>query len=441
MSAHREAWRLAWPLILSNVTVPLLGLTDTAVLGHLDSPHHLSAVAAGSAAFNLIHFAFVFLRMGTTGLVAQAWGRGDGQGVRDLLGRGLLLAGGLALGLLVLGPLLVLAASALFGASPDVDAGLRTYLGIRLLGVPAGFLGLVVLGWLLGLQDARGPMLLMIVVNGINIALDLLLVLGFGLATAGVALATVAAEYAGLALALVLVRRALRGVDGRFTPLPALVRAGGFGRMIRVNRDIFVRSLALQAGFITFAAIGARLGEGVLAANAILLNLQTLAAFVLDGFAHAAEAMVGRQVGRADRAGVRAAIAANAGLALGLALALALAFLLFGELVVRGMTTIETVRAQAFPYLPYVVALPVISVWAFLFDGVFIGATRTEVMRDGMILAFLVFAAAAVALVPTLGNHGLWIAFLIFMAWRGAWLAVAYLRIEAGPTGFAGARP
>ena len=179
----------------------------------------------------------------------------------------------------------------------------------------------------------------------------------------------------------------------------------------------------------------------MLAANAILLNLQTLAAFVLDGFAHAAEAMVGRQVGRADRAGVRAAVAANAGLALGLALALALAFLLFGGLVVRGMTTIETVRTLAFQYLPYVVALPVISVWAFLFDGVFIGATRTEVMRDGMILAFLVFAVAAAALVPALGNHGLWIAFLIFMAWRGAWLGVAYLRLEAGPAGFAGARP
>ncbi|MDX1541351.1 MAG: MATE family efflux transporter, partial [Geminicoccaceae bacterium] len=383
---------MAWPLILSNATVPLLGLTDTTVVGHLPAPHHLSAVAAGSTAFNVVHFAFVFLRMGTTGLVAQAFGTGDGQAVRDLLARGIALALMLGLLLLLAGPLLILVASLLFGTSPELDSELRTYLQIRFFGIPASFTSLVVLGWLLGLQDARSPMVMMVLTNGLNIALDVLFVVGFGMAASGVALATVLAEHAGLAIGILLVRRRLRRIEGAPTPIRRLLRQGGFGRMIRVNRDIFIRSLALQAGFLSFAAIGARLGDVTLAANAILLNLQTLAAFGLDGFAHAAEAMVGRQVGARDRAGIRAAVRANAELALVLALALALGFALAGELLIHAMTTIETVRAGAGRHLPWMIASPLVSIWAFLFDGVFIGATRTAVMRDGMILAFVVFA-------------------------------------------------
>lgn len=440
MSAHRETWRLAWPLILSNITVPLLGVTDTTVVGHLPEPHHLAAVAGGSAAFNVVYFAFIFLRMGTTGLVAQAFGARDHDEVRDLLTRGMVLAVGLAVATIAVGPLLIPLISLLFAAGEEVDAALRTYLRIRLLGLPAGFANLVVLGWLLGLQNARGPLLLMVAINGVNIVLDVVLVIGFGFGASGVAIATVIAEYGGLALAAHLVRREVRRRPGSATPLRDLLRAGGFARMLRVNRDIFIRSLALQAGFVSFAVIGARQGEVILAANAILLNLQTIAAFGLDGFAHAAEAMVGRAVGARDRRAFRAAIAASAQFALVLAAALSLAFLLGGTTLIHAMTTIAPVRATADLFLPYMVVSPVISIWAFLFDGVFIGATRTAVMRDGMILSYLVFALAALALVPPFGNHGLWLAFLLFMSARGLWLGGAYLWIEARSGGFVGAR-
>lgn len=410
------------------------------MVGHLPEPHHLAAVAAGSAAFNVIHFAFVFLRMGTTGLVAQAFGRRDDGGIRDVLLLGGILALGVAVLVIALGPALVPAASRLFATGDQADPALRTYLWVRLLGLPASLLTLVVLGWLLGLQNARGPMLLMIVTNTVNVVLDVVLVVGAGMGAAGVAAATVVAEHAGLALAVLLVRRELRHRGGAFAPLGVLLRSGGFGRMLRVNRDIFVRSAALQVGFLSFAVIGARQGEITLAANAVLLNLQTLAAFGLDGFAHAAEAAVGRAVGARDREGFRRAVRAAGEFAIGLSLALSALFLLGGTGIVAAMTTIPEVRETAGRFLLYMVVSPPLSVWAFLFDGIFIGATRTAVMRDGMIVACLVFLASALLLVPPLGNHGLWLAFLLFMGARGLWLGVAYLWIEGRADGFVGAR-
>ena len=439
-SARQEAWRLAWPLILSNLTVPLLGIADTAVVGHLDEPHHLAAVAAGATTFNVLYFACVSLRMATTGLAAQALGRGEGDEVRVLLARGLVLAAGLALILLLCAGPIVAAAVVVFDPSAPVAESLESYLQVRLLGAPAGLANMVLLGWLLGLQNARGPMILMIATNALNIGLDVLFVTVLGLAAGGVAAATAIAEYSGLVLGIVLVRRELRRLPGALGPLARITRLAGFRRLLAVNRDIFLRSLALQAGFLSFAVISSRLGEVTLAANAILLSLQSFASFGLDGFAHATEAMVGRHVGARNRAAFKAAIRANFEFALVLAVVLSLGFGLAGSAVIRGMTTIEDVRALALDYLPYMVISPLISVWAFLFDGVFIGATRTGTMRDGMILACLVFVLGAALLVPAFGNHGLWVTFLTFMSFRGVWLGGAYLLIEAGPHGFVGAR-
>jgi MATE family multidrug resistance protein len=423
MSAYREAWRLAWPLILSNLSIPLLGVVDTAVVGHLPSPHYLGAVAIGAVTLNVVYFVFGFLRMGTTGLTAQAFGRGDQAECFGWLARGILLAVLIAavLGLLA-GPLIA-AAIRLFEPGARVEGELETYLAIRLLGAPAALVTLVLLGWLLGLQNARGPMLLLISTNGLNMALDLLFVLGFGWAVAGVAWATVAAEYGGLALGLWLVRRSLAAWSWQ-----AIWRPEAFRRLLVVNRDMFLRSLCLEAAFVTFSALGARQGEVVLAANAVLLNLHLLATYGIDGFAHAAEAMVGRRVGAGDALGLRAAFRANMALALGLSLVLALAFVAFGPAGIRGMTGIEEVRATALAYLPYLIASPLISVWAFLFDGVFIGATRTAEMRNGMAASLLAFWLAAWLLMPLWGNHGLWLAFLLLMSARGLWLGVIYAR-------------
>ena len=423
MSAYREAWRLAWPLILSNLSIPLLGVVDTAVVGHLPSPHYLGAVAIGSLVLSVVYFLFGFLRMGTTGLTAQALGRADHAECFGWLARGVVLALLIATLLVSMtGPVIALTAM-LFEPGARVEAEIETYLAIRLLGAPAALVTLVLLGWLLGLQNARGPMILLIATNGINIALDLLFVLGFGWAVAGVAWATVCAEYTGLLIGLWLVRRSLP-----IWPWRAVWRPESFRRLLVVNRDMFLRSLFLEAAFLAFSALGARQGEIILAANAVLFNLHLLATYGIDGFSHAAEAMVGRRVGAGDAPGFSAAFRANMAWALGLALLLALAVVLFGPAAIRGMTGIEEVREAAYAYLPYLIAAPLVSVWAFLLDGVFIGATRTAEMRNGMALSLVAFGLAAWLLMPPLGNHGLWLAFLVLMSARGLWLGAIYAR-------------
>jgi MATE family multidrug resistance protein len=429
VGAYREAWRLAWPLILSNLTVPLLGIVDTAVVGHLPQPHYLGAVAIGAVVLNVLYFVFGFLRMGTTGLAAQAFGRADAEELRAGLLRPLLLAALIAALLLACGPLVVRAATVLFEPSARIGEELESYLRIRLLGAPAALFNMVLLGWLLGLQNARGPMALLIVTNALNMALALLFVLGFGWEVPGVATATVCAEYGGTALGLWLARRELRGLSGIWR-WPAILQGAAFRRLLAVNRDIMLRSLSLEAAFLGFTALSSRQGEIVLAANAVLLNFLTFAAFGLDGFAHAAEAMVGRHVGRGDISGFRAATRANLGLALALAIVLALAFAAGGGFGVELMTGLVEVRAAAMTYLPYVVALPLVAVFAFLFDGIFIGATRTAEMRNGMVLALGVFLGSVALLMPPLGNHGLWLAMLLFMAARGIWLGACYLHID-----------
>jgi MATE family multidrug resistance protein len=376
--------------------------------------------------------------MGTTGLTAQAFGRDDGPELRAGLGRALLLALAIAAVLLALSPGIVWSALALFEPGPRVAAELETYLRVRLLGAPAGLANLALLGWLLGMQDARGPMALLIATNGANIALDLWFVLGLGWGVAGVAAATVCAEYGGILLGLWLVWRRLRLVPGDWSWHTIRARAA-FARLLAVNRDIMLRSLSLETAFLTFTALSSRQGEVILAANAVLLNFLTFAAFGLDGFAHAAEAMVGRTIGAGSRAGFRAATGANLWCALAFAVLLTLAFLLGGRAAIALMTGLSEVRAAAAVYLPYVVALPLVAVWAFLFDGIFIGATRTPEMRNGMALALAVFLLAAWTLMGPLGNHGLWLAMLALMAARGLWLGLVYRRIERGAGFVAGA--
>jgi MATE family multidrug resistance protein len=265
-------------------------------------------------------------------------------------------------------------------------------------------------------------MALLLVTNGLNMALDLLFVLGFGWAVAGVAWATVCAEYGGLVVGLWLARAALRAWSWR-----AVWRPAAFRRLLVINRDMVLRSLSLESAFLTFSALSSRQGEVVLAANAVLLNLHLLSTYALDGFAHAAEAMIGRRVGAGDAPGLCLAFRANMTLALGLACLLALAFLALGGLGIRAMTGIPAVRNMALTYLPYLIVVPLISVWAFLFDGLFIGATRTAEMRIGMAVSLAAFWLSAGALVPALGNHGLWLSFLILMSARGLWLGMIYI--------------
>ncbi len=432
MTVHRECWRLAWPLILANLSVPLLGLVDTAVIGHLPEPHFLAGVALGAMVVSVLYFLFGFLRMGTTALCAQALGAREGRELRAVPIRALLTAAALGLVLILLAWPILAAAQIIF--APGIEAGrsLATYLLIRLFGAPAALGSFVVLGWLLGLQDSRGPLALLVLTNAVNAILALLLVLGLGYGVAGVATATLIAEYVGFAAGLLLVRRRwLRMGLGTASPAEIFVRER-FLRLLVVNRDIFLRSAALETAFLTFTALGSRQGEVILAANAVLMNFFTFSAYGLDGFAHAAEAMVGKAVGARDVSGFKAAARAGFGLAAALAIAMTAAFLLGGPALVGLLTDIASVRAAALQFLPFAAVLPFVSVWAFVLDGLFFGATRTTELRNATIAAMLVFAALASVLPGAFGNAGLWSAFLIFMAARGLFLGLLYWRADGG---------
>jgi len=430
-NAYREAWHLAWPLILSNITVPLLGMVDTAVVGHLPDPHHLGAVALGASAFSALFFTVVALRMGTTGLIAQAFGAGDLFGLQAGLFRAIGLALIIAVLMILLTNPLLEAARWIYAPSERVGAGLGIYLEIRLLAAPAALANMVILGWLLGVQDAKSPLYLLLLGNGLNMILDIVFVFGFGLEVAGVAWATVIAEYATLALGVILVRRHL----GPLMPglsLGVLLDRTAIHRLVAVNGDIVLRSLVLQIAFVSLVSLGSRQGEVVLGANTVLVNMLHLSAFALDGFAFAASTLVGRHVGAGDQRAMRAAVNAALVWSVGFALIITLVFLLGGKPMIGLITDIESVQATAIAYLPYIIAAPLIGAAAFAFDGIYVGATRTKEMRNGMVGAVLVFGLCAWLLIPPLGNHGLWLTYHAFMVARGVWLGAVYWRMERG---------
>ena len=422
---HRAVWRLSVPIMLSNLSVPLLGAVDTAVVGHLPEPHHLGAVALGSMVFNFIYWGFGFLRMGTAGLTAQAHGAGHPDEVRAAVARGLMIAGAIALVTVAAQGLIVFAVFDLVEASADVEASARVYVLTRIWGAPAALSIYVILGWFLGLQNTRATLYVQLWMNGLNIVLDLAFVVGLGWGVFGVALATVIAEFAGLALALWLMRDALRRIAGRLD-WDRVWSRGRIRLTLGLNVDIFVRTVCLVFGFAYFTAEGARLGDVLLAANAVLMNFQLLMAHALDGFANAAQAMVGRAVGAADRAELRAAIRVSSFWAVVTAAIFVLVYAVAGAGIVALLTGIEEVRIAAGEYLPWAAAMPALSVAAFQFDGIFLGATLGRQMRNMMIVSVAVYLVLCAVLIPLWGNHGLWFALAAFMALRGLTLGLAY---------------
>jgi MATE family multidrug resistance protein len=430
-SWNRRTWALAGPIILSNVTVPLLGMVDTAVVGHLPDPRYIGGVAIGALIFNFVYWGFGFLRMGTTGPTAQAWGAEDPAEIRAVLARALLLAFGLgAVLLLVQGPVGTLAFR-LLHASAGVEAEGAAYYAVRIWGAPAALANYVLLGWFFGLQNARWPLVLQIFMNGLNIVLDFVFVMGFGWGVEGVAAATLIAEYAALGLGLLLVAKRLRMLPAGIATARILDGAR-FRRMLAVNRDIFIRTLLLITSFALFTDRGATLGDETLAANAVLLHLVSISAFGLDGFAHAAEALVGGAVGRRSRADLSGAVRAAMRWGGITAVLTAAAFAVAGGLLIDLMTTIPEVRLLARNYLVWAVAMPLVSVWCYLYDGIFLGATRTHEMRNAAIVTTALYVAALWTLLPLWGNHGLWLALLLMNVLRGLTLAAYYPRLARG---------
>lgn len=427
---HRQIWRLAGPIIVANLSVPLLGAVDTAVMGHLPDAKFLGGVAVGAVIFNFIYWGFGFLRMGTTGLTAQAFGAQDGNELRAIFSRALMIAGAIGLLLWILQFPLMWGALTLFDASADVEALAKTYFQVRIWSAPAVLANYCLIGWFIGIQNTRAALILQIVLNGINIILDLVFVLGLGMTVTGVAAATVFAEYATVGVGFILIRRAYGKLGGRGIGTDLFNRTK-LKRLIALNFDIMIRTLCLITAFAFFTRQGARYGDETLAANAVLLQFQQFLSFGLDGFAHAAEALVGGAIGARDHRAFRETVKLTGMWAIIVALLYTVVYAAAGGPIIALLTDIEQVRRIAEQFQFWLILSPFLSVWSFMLDGIFIGATRTAEMRNAMIASLGVFLASAWLLTPSLGNHGLWLALMIFMTVRALALAIYYPRIES----------
>ncbi len=424
---HRTVLSIALPVMISNVSTPLIGVVDTGVVGQLPDPAYIGAVAVGSLVFTFVFWAFGFLRMGTTGLTAQAAGAGDNDEVVAGLGRALMIAGSAGVGLILLQWPIEQVAFALLEGSAQVEGLAREYFNIRVWAAPATLANYALLGWFIGLGRTDIGLVLQLVLNLSNIALDALFVIGFGWDVSGVALGTLLAEVIAATLGLVVAARHLRNLSGRlqwgrvFMP-PQLKRT------MVVNGDIMVRSVALVFAFSWFTAQGARQGDVILAANAVLMHFISLSAFFLDGLAFAAEVLVGRAVGAAHRAGLQAAARMTTLWSGGVAVMISLVLTVAGTQFIDVLTVDAAARTTARTYLLWAAAAPLLGVWAFQLDGIFIGATRTADMRNAMLISLAVFLLAWWMLVP-FQNHGLWAALYVHYLARIATLSCYYPRL------------
>jgi multidrug resistance protein, MATE family len=421
---HRRVWSLAAPMIVSNITVPLVTLTDSTVAGHLAHANQLAAVAVGGTIYQVPVMLCAFLRMGTVGFSAQAAGRNDGEAMRRILLQSLLLGLALAALLVLLALPLLQPVLDLMKPGTDLRAQASGYLHLRLIGLPAALASYALAGWFLGAQNARVTVQILIATNAINIGLNLLFVLGFGWGVHGIALASVIGEWSGCLLGLARVRGQLRSYPGRLDPR-SLRNRSHWRALLHVHRDILLRSIALQGVFFAVTTLGARLGASVVAANALLLNGLMLTAFALDGLANAVETMTGHAIGAGQRDVLRRSLVVAGGWSLIGSLVFVVLFALGGHLFIDLQTNIDAVRRVAYAYVPYLAVLPLLAFPSYLLDGLFVGGTRARDMRNTMLIAAAFFAICAL-LVHPLGNHGLWLAFLGFMVVRGsamAWMA------------------
>jgi MATE family multidrug resistance protein len=434
---YRRVFLLAIPLILSNLTQPLLSTVDTVLSGHLPGAAALGGVAMGGIFFNGIYWTFGFLRMATTGLVAQAHGAQDEDQLLHHFGRAFLIA--LAIGaviLLIQMPLITISLN-LLGASPEVRQNAQIYCSIRIWSAPASLANYTILGYLLGRQRARIALILQAAINIVNVVVALTLVIGKHWGVAGIATATLTAEWTGCLVGLGIMM-AMRVHPARLR-LSEILHGPSLRHLFALNRDILLRTLSLVAAYTWFTRSGARMGDAILAANAVLLNFHMIAAYGLDGFANATEALVGEAIGARQRADFRSILKASFAAAFVVSVLLSLIYFAFGTKIIAIFTNQEPIRQLAARFLPWIVAMPVVSVWNFQLDGVFIGATRAPELRDSMIVSFLGFLGLAVVLQAYFGDNGLWCAMLAFMALRAITLGLrlpgverkAFVQVEA----------
>jgi len=405
-------------MIISSVTAPLLGMVDTAVMGHLTEPYYLGAVAAGATIFSVLFMGLNFLRMGTTGITAQGYGARDNNTVREALGQSVLTAMALATLILIFQQPLLYSGLWLLAPSQNVGSYAGEYFDVRVWSAPFSLCNFVLIGWLLGMQNARGPLFIMLTINLLNIALDLIFVLLLGMTVRGVALATVIAESAGLGVGLVYVWAELARHPGDWSRI-RLGDLSRYRRLFNVNANLLLRTMALMFVFAFVTAQGARMGDVILATNALLMNFQLFLSAALDGIAYSVEALVGKAIGAKDRTGMLAAVRKTLFWSLLFAGLFCLVYLVFGNRIIDLLTSISDIRATARDYLPWLIISPLISVWSFFYDGVYVGATRSREMMIVMVGCTLLIFLPMWFSFSNLGNHGLWLAFTLFMAVRG----------------------
>ncbi len=429
---HRRVLAIALPIVLSNATIPILGAVDTGVVGQLGEAAPIGAVGIGAVIISLLYWFFGFLRMGTSGMVAQAHGAGDVAETGALLTRSLIFALGAGLFLILFQWPLFAAVFTIAPASEEVESLAKTYLAIRIWGAPAAIALFALTGWLIALERTRAVLVLQVWMNGLNIALDLWFVLDLDWGIEGVASATLIAEWTGVALGLWLCRAAFAG--NQWQDWPRVFDRARIKRMVAVNRDIMIRSVILEVSFTTFLFLGARYGDVTLASNQVLLQFLHITAYALDGFAFSAESLVGQAFGAHSASRIRRASVLTSQWGVGGAVLLGLVFWLAGPALIDLMAKVPEVQEEARRYLPWVALAPVIGIASWMYDGIFIGATRTRDMRISVAWSAVIYAVALLVLLP-LGNHGLWAALMVLNTARGVTLALRYPALERAAHG------
>lgn len=426
---NHKIWGIAWPALLSNISVPLLGLVDTAILGHLDSAIYIGAVAVGASILAFLYWGFSFLRMGTTGLVAKAHGAGDSEGELLTLLQSAILALVIALAVIALHPLWLNLGLYWMQPGPELEPLARSYIEIRVYSAPAVLVTYTIVGWFIGRQNTRWPMLIVILTNAINIVLDVVFIVVLDWRSDGAALATLIAEYAGCAVAVAV---ALRSFKSRLDPalLHKLREWGRYGVLLASNRYLFVRTLCLLFSFAFFTSVSAGFGVNALAANSIMLNLLFFAAFALDGFAYAVEALAGNAVGARRMDQFYAVVRLCWHWSWVTAAGISILFLLAGPLLFPLFSQHPEVLAGLNQYHLWLVALPMVAVASYLLDGVFIGTAKSSYMMHTMLAATVLIYLPLWFLLQDLGNTGLWIAFTVFNGARGVLLWLCYRHLN-----------
>ena len=425
---HRRILKIAIPILLSNATVPILGAVDTGAIGLLGEAAPIGAVGLGSIIITTIYGLFGFLRMGTSGLASQEKGKGDDYELSMIIFRSLMIGFVLGVLVLILHFQLFYLVMKIVPASPEVERLTEDYVSIRIFSAPAAIATYGITGWLIAQERTQSVLVLQLAMNGLNVILDILFVLGLNYGVEGVAYATLIAEWFALFLGLYLCREALWIMF--WEEIHRIFDRAKFNRMVSVNSDILIRSLFLGLALVSFLFLSSDFGDITLAANQILLQFLFFTAYALDGFAFSSETLVGQSIGAENNPAVRKSSLLTSVWGMITAVIVALVFALTGPMIITIMTTEPMVRIEAMNYLWWVVLVPIIGGPSWFLDGIFIGATKTREMRNGMMISFFFYVIALVITMPTMENAGLWLSLYILFILRALTLGLKYPSLE-----------